>query len=71
MRKYLWWAVSDALTKIGGGIIGGAMVSYFFNLSFGKTVDLGIYYIFLGLGLIALIAGYLGIRAVKNLEKPF
>jgi len=61
MKKYFLWALSDALTKIGCGIYGGAMVSYFFNLSLGKPVYLQIYLAFIVFGSLLLIVGYLGI----------
>ena len=70
MKKHFkLWAVGDALTKIGCGIYGGAMVSYFFNLSFGKSVDLQTYLAFIGLGSLSLIVGYLGIWRAETLEK--
>ena len=66
MKKYLLWALSDMLTKIGCGIYGGAMVSYFFNLSLGKSIELPIYFGFIGLGSFLFFVGYLGIWFAKN-----
>jgi len=62
--------MGDALTKLGCGIYGGAMVSYFFNLSLDKAVDLQTYLTFIGIGSISLLVGYFGIWYATRDEKP-
>jgi hypothetical protein len=66
MRKHFKrWAICDAFTKLGCGIYGGSMVSYFFN----KAVDLQTYLAFIGLGSVCIFVGYIGIRYFGD-EKP-
>lgn len=68
MKKFKLWAISDALTKIGCGIYGASLVSYFFNLSLNNQVDYSTYYGFVVLGSLSFIVGYFGLWRSNQIE---